>query len=351
MALAHGGRLKRAAAHYGIPLDRWLDLSTGINPVGWPVPAIPDAVWQRLPEGDDGLDVCARAWAGAPPAAGCVALPGSQAAIQLLPRLRAPGRVGVPTPGYAEHAHRWRAAGHDVVPLAVDDLDAIDDALDGLDVLVWIHPNNPTGMMVAADMLRAWHARLAARGGWLLLDEAFIDPTPAYSLCPDSGVDGLIVLRSTGKFFGLAGLRGGFAFGPESLCHALIEQLGPWAVSHPARWALAQALRDDDWQWRTVDRLVADATALDAVLTTHGLHVAGGTPLFRYCPHLGAAVLQEQLARQGVLVRAFDDPPALRFGLPPDAAGLQRLDAALAAVSKQTTSTRHGSSGRVYSHS
>lgn len=326
MGLAHGGRLNRAAAAYGIPVGQWLDLSTGINPRSWPVPELPQSVWQRLPEADDGLDAIARDWAGAPAVAGCTALPGSQAAIQLLPRLRALGRVGVPAPGYAEHAHWWRAAGHDVVALAHD---AVNEALDTLDVLVWIHPNNPTGLCLSRQTLRDWHQRLAARGGWLVLDEAFVDPTPEASLVADTGTEGLTVLRSTGKFFGLAGLRGGFCFGPPALCDELEAQLGPWGVSHPARWVLARALSDRDWQQATREALAAQAAALDAVLQRHGLDVTGGTALFRYCPHPQAEAIQEQLARQGILVRTFEEPPALRFGLPPDAAGLQRLDAAL----------------------
>ena len=222
MGLAHGGRLNRAAATYGIAVDQWLDLSTGINPRSWPVPHIPEAVWQRLPEADDGLDAIARDWARAPAAAGCVALPGSQAAIQLLPRLRAPGRVGVPSPGYAEHAHWWRAAGHEVVALAHD---AVDEVLDTLDALVWIQPNNPTGLCLPRSMLRDWRERLAARGGWLVLDEAFADPTPEASLVADTGTEGLIVLRSIGKFFGLAGLRGGFCLNARRRLAAAEDRL------------------------------------------------------------------------------------------------------------------------------
>lgn len=326
MGLAHGGRLNRAAAAYGIAVDQWLDLSTGINPRSWPVPEIPESVWQRLPEADDGLDAIAREWAGAPDAAGCAALPGSQAAIQLLPWLRAPGRVGVPAPGYAEHAHWWRAAGHEVVALAHD---AVPEALDGLDVLVWIHPNNPTGLSLSRQTLRHWYRRLAARGGWLVLDEAFVDPVPEASLVADTGPEGLIVLRSTGKFFGLAGLRGGFCYGPATLCKELEAQLGPWAVSHPARWVLARALADREWQQATREALAAQAAALDTVLQRHGLTVAGGTGLFRYCPHPQAAAIRDRIARQGILVRLFEAPFALRFGLPPDADALRRLDRTL----------------------
>lgn len=322
----HGGRLNRAAARYGIPRADWLDLSTGINPRPWPVPAVPDSVWQRLPEADDGLGAVARRWAGAPETAGCLPVAGSQAAIQALPRLRSPCRVGVPEPGYAEHAWWWRQAGHTVVAVAHDD---VDQRIPELDVLVWIHPNNPTGLAVDPDQLRAWHRTLAMRGGWLVLDEAFVDPAPEWSLVPSVGRDGLVVLRSVGKFFGLAGLRGGLAFGPEGLCCALGELLGPWAVSHPARWIMARALADAGWQAEAREWLAHAAEELDAVLVRNGLEPAGGTALFRYCPHAEAVAVQERLARRGILVRRFQDPSALRFGLPPDRAGLERLAGAL----------------------
>ncbi|MDN3516743.1 threonine-phosphate decarboxylase CobD [Aquisalimonas lutea] len=322
----HGGRLNRAAARYGIPRADWLDLSTGINPRPWPVPAVPESVWQRLPETDDGLDAVARRWSGAPDTAGCLPVAGTQAAIQALPRLRGPGRVGVPEPGYAEHAWWWRQAGHTVVAVGHDD---VDRWIGELDVLVWIHPNNPTGLVVDAERLRSWHRTLAARGGWLVLDEAFVDADPGRSLVPSAGPDGLVVLRSVGKFFGLAGLRGGLAFGPDGLCRALGERLGPWAVSHPARWIMARALADAAWQAEARGWLARAADELDTVLVRHGLEPAGGTALFRYCPHAEAAAVQERLARRGILVRRFQDPPALRFGLPPDSAGLARLDDAL----------------------
>jgi len=167
--LEHGGKLLSAAARYGIEQDHWLDLSTGINPAGWPVPAIPDAVWQRLPETEDGLLEAAAAYYGC---SDILPVAGSQAAIQALPRLRAACRVGVPHPAYAEHAHAWRAAGHAVV-----EWDAGHN-IDALDVLVLVHPNNPGGQTYTRAELLDWHARLAARGGWLVVDEAFIDATP-----------------------------------------------------------------------------------------------------------------------------------------------------------------------------
>ena len=233
--LEHGGKLLAAAARYGIEPASWLDLSTGINPAGWPVPSIPPAVWQRLPEQEDGLVDAAAAYYGS---AGVLPVAGSQAAIQALPRLRDACRVGVPHPAYAEHAHAWRAAGHAVV--------AWDAAMgvDALDVLVLVHPNNPGGQIYARAELLDWHARLAVRGGWLLVDEAFIDATPEASLAGLCPRPGLIVLRSLGKFFGLAGARVGFVLAEPAVLGALEARLGPWAVSAPSRWVARAALAD-----------------------------------------------------------------------------------------------------------
>jgi histidinol-phosphate/aromatic aminotransferase/cobyric acid decarboxylase-like protein len=154
----HGGRLHQAAELWGIAPEQWLDLSTGINPSGWPVPAIPDAVWQRLPDPDDGLNEVLRHWTGAHSESTCLPVSGSQAAIMALPTLRAPCRVGVPAPGYQEHGHGWQRQGHRIEPIDVERMQGNDERwLEDLDVLVCINPNNPTGDLFSADRLQGWH--------------------------------------------------------------------------------------------------------------------------------------------------------------------------------------------------
>lgn len=322
--LEHGGRLRQAAAEYGIPLADWLDLSTGINPDGWPVPAVPAAAWTRLPEEDDGLEEVARVYYGA---RSLLPVAGSQAAIQALPRLRLPGRVGIVAPGYAEHARAWRMAGHAVIPF-----DPWEEPHEGLDVILLIHPNNPTGQTYAQDRLLAWHDRLAAQGGWLVVDEAFIDATPASSLGGQSQLHNLVVLRSLGKFFGLAGARVGFVLAAEDLLRRLRDLLGPWAVTGPSRQVACLALADRVWQSAARARLIAEAARLSALLTSHGLPPGGGTALFQWVQIDGAADLHVALASRGILVRRFDAPASLRFGLPGSEAGWQRLEQALAVV-------------------
>lgn len=324
--LEHGGRLRAAAQRYGIPLADWLDLSTGIAPEPWPLPAIPPQAWARLPEEDDGLEQAACACYGAPHA---LAVAGSQAAIQLLPQLLPPARVGVLTPSYAEHAQAWQRAGHRLARVAAADIEA---QLPTLDVLVLANPNNPTGERFAAEQLLDWHARLYARGGCLLVDEAFIDCTPEYSVAAHAGKPGLIVLRSFGKFFGLAGIRLGFVLAETELLEHLCQRLGPWTVSGPARALGRQALAESSAAARRLRtlRLQAAGQRLESLLRAQGLAPDGGTPLFQWLRTPRATELHEFLARRGILVRRFEQPASLRFGLPADEAGWQRLAQALA---------------------
>ncbi len=322
--LEHGGRLQRAARDFGIPADDWLDLSTGITPFGWPLPPIPERAWRRLPEDDDGLIDAARNYYGAPHV---LPVAGSQAAIQALPRLRAVSRVGVIAPGYAEHAYAWRRAGHHVETPPASALCA---EAASFDVVVLIHPNNPTGETFTPETLLDLHAGLAARGGWLIVDEAFIDVTPTQSLCRFTDREGLIVLRSAGKFFGLAGARAGFVCAAPDRLHALNEELGPWTLAGPTRHLLCEALGDDTWHAAASAWLLGQSARLADLLDDHGLAPSGGSALFQWCRHERAQALHQALARRAMLVRLFDTPASLRFGLPADDAAFARLNEALA---------------------
>ncbi len=274
--LEHGGRLRAAAERYRIPLADWVDLSTGINPSAYPVPALPPEAWQRLPEPNDGLEAAAEAYYGS---AGLLPVAGSQAAIQALPACFAPGRVVTLAPTYAEHPHAWRE--HQVRALPAE---AIDAAVDSADTLLLVQPNNPDAQRFPCGQLLAWRARLAARGGRLIVDEAFLDAEPGDSLVPLAGDPGLVVLRSVGKFFGLAGARVGFVFAEPALLARLADRLGPWAVSGPARAVTAAALADRAWQADARQRRAADTARLGARLDCHGFTGGGGTALFQWRP-------------------------------------------------------------------
>lgn len=305
--LEHGGQLRAAAVRWSIPLADWLDLSTGIAPWPYPVPAPPVEVWQRLPEEEDGLAAAASAYYGV---AGILMLPGSQSGIQWLPRLFPPGRVALPAPLYNEHPAAWRAGGHTLV-----DWDA------SADYAVLCNPGNPTGARFSREELLARAGRLRL----LVVDEAFIDAEPLASLA-DCGKDNIVVLRSLGKFFGLAGARLGCAIGAPALLGRLAEARGPWAVSHPARWAARHALADMLWQAAQRERLRAASTRLATLLCEAGIGTPTGTALFQYVATPRAAEIHDALARRGILVRQFVAPAALRFGLPGTEADWQRLE-------------------------
>lgn len=323
--LEHGGRLRIAAKRYEIPLTDWLDLSTGINPGGWPVPALPAEVWARLPEDGDGLENAAASYYGCDR---LLPVAGSQAAIQALPTLLPARQVGIIRPGYAEHAHAWRRAGHKVIGVAPEVL-ARGPGSVPWDVLVVINPNNPTGHRFAPEVLLAWHERLAERGGWLVVDEAYMDPTPEFRLAPYCPRPGLIVLRSLGKFFGLAGARIGFLLAEPDLLERMAVSLGPWTVPGPSRWVAREALSDRRWQEAARESLPEASRRLAELLADAGLKPAGGCALFQWCSGAKAAQRHEALARQGILTRRFADPPGLRLGLPGSEAAWERLAAAL----------------------
>lgn len=324
----HGGDLtewRKAPNAYG---GGWLDLSTGINPLPYPLPSIPDDAWRRLPSAADmqALLAAARVAYGCPSDAGLVAAPGTQAAIQMLPRLFGPARVTILGPTYAEHAYAWSQCGHEMA-----ELDGIPGTLARTDILIAVNPNNPDGRAIGPEMLRRWHRELAARGGWLILDEAFADVVPEVSMAGEAGQPGLLILRSFGKFFGLAGVRLGFVLGEAGVTHALARSMGPWAVSGPAAAIGAAALSDMTWQTSMRAELSARLRRFDQGMRDRGIHVLGGTSLFRLAKIIDAAGFAAALRRQGIHVRIFEQQPHwMRFGLPADEAEFwRRLDLVL----------------------
>jgi len=331
-AIQHGGDPKVHEARFGVPKDGWLDLSTGINPVPYPLGPVPGEMFTRLPlQSDlDALLRAARRAYGVPDGAAIVASPGTQALIQMVPTLFAPSSVSIMGPTYGEHAPAWAAAGH-----RVDDVGSIcAQAAQPAPFGVVVHPNNPDGRTQTVEGLLAMADELHDRGGVLVVDEAFADVTPEVSVTPHSGCEGLVVLRSFGKFFGLAGVRLGFAVTTPELAERLAVKLGPWSVSGPALWAGTQALGDRDWAETTRARLRADADRLDSLLQAAGLKIVGGTDLYRLGESKQASVLFEALGQAGILIRPFAyQPDWLRFGLPGSANGWARLETALAAYS------------------
>jgi cobalamin biosynthetic protein CobC len=251
---------------------------------------------------------------------------GTQAAILALPRLRPRSRVVISAPSYAEHAYRWRQAGHAVREIAYDSLE---QSVDETDVVVVCNPNNPTGASIAPDVLLRWASRLQERKGWLVVDEAFGDTVPHISVARWSDRPGLVVLRSVGKFFGLAGLRLGFVAAQGELLDTVAEYLGPWSVSGPAQQIGCAALCDHTWQDATRARLLQEGARLHDLLREHGIE-AGGSALYQWWPEARPEAFHLHMAQRGIWVRLFADKArGIRLGLPAEEAQWQHLHQAL----------------------
>lgn len=322
----HGGNLGRADELYPNAPKPWLDLSTGINAISYPVPPFPASVFERLPEERD-VSALAQAAAGAygaPSAAHVVCAPGTQVLLAMVMGLVRPGQAGVLAPTYAEHSRAADLCGH-----AVEDVAMLGE-LAGKDLAIVVNPNNPDGRVQDRPALLDLAGRLAP-GGILVVDEAFMDVGPREaSLAPDVDAGNVVVLRSFGKFFGLAGLRLGFAVCARPLADRLRARLGPWAVSGPALAVGRIALTDREWQSRMRTGLADRAKRTDAALGAAGIAPAGGTTLYRYAHHSEARALADALSRRGILVRTFAfDATALRFGVPAHQGDFERLTEAL----------------------
>lgn len=325
--ISHGGRLDEAVARFGGEKSGWLDLSTGINPNGYPIPDIEPELWTRLP--DEGSWKAAAAAAreayGAGPGSAISLAPGSQAHIQILPWLFKPQAVAIVGFTYQEHGLCWRRAGHEVYVT-----DGLESAESTARIVVVVNPNNPDGRIWDREALTGLSRRLASRGGILVVDEAFSEVTPNASVARESGREGLVVLRSLGKFHGLAGVRFGAVLTNELIARRLEERLGPWAVSGPALAVAAKALGDEKWRKQTRKKLNAMRENLESILLKSGHEIAGGTDLFVLSRQGKAHELWEYLASQHILTRIFPGKTDwMRFGMPGDKRALNRLHKAL----------------------
>lgn len=343
----HGGDLLAASERYGIPASDWLDLSTGINPRAYPFANIDADQFRQLPSNIDALCSAAKNYCCAPTIP--VAAAGSQTFIQWLPQLRwhcdkKPARVAVPSIGYAEHAFRWQWAGHQIFYYDPRLVRSIDELLqhEAIDVLVIINPHNPLALVIEPARILQWREILAARNGWIIVDESFIDATPQYSVVEYANRDALIVLRSFGKFFGLPGVRCGFAFCNDAIAAWLCTAIGPWPLSSTAVQMAEHAYLDREWQQEMRGELFAisdiNANVLRQRFTDEPALMMRNVLFHSFLlPSVRAHEIAGELARAAILVRTvvIDDTIALlRFGLvdPDKCDGWRRFMATLGCV-------------------
>lgn len=310
----HGGGLDAAIARFGGARIGWIDLSTGINPHPFVISRLPADAWTALPDttAQTRLLQAARSFWNVPEGADIIAAPGASALIAQIPQLVAPGSVCIPGPTYNEHAAAFDAQGWQQTDPA------------SAHAQVVVHPNNPDGKLWTGETLPVPKAALT------VIDESFCDITPTQSLIARATTPGTLVLKSFGKFWGLAGLRLGFAIGDRGLIAQLTDGLGPWATSGPALHIGTAALTDQTWARQTCERLAEDAARLDALMQIAGARVLGGTTLFRLYEVAEASAWQTRLAEARIWSRTFPyNPRWLRLGLP-HALHWPRVAAALA---------------------
>ncbi|MGF1715386.1 threonine-phosphate decarboxylase CobD [Photobacterium chitinilyticum] len=339
MMLEHGGNLIKFAQQYQIPVSQWLDLSTGVSPHTYLCPSVPTEIWNRLPELNDGLEQAAADYYEYK---SLLAVAGSQAAIMVLPAAIAERRgclgvVALPRVGYKEHQHAWQS--HLGANGAKWQIEFYDDApssslLSRADVVVFINPNNPTGYRVTKETLLQWQTQLKQRQGILIVDEAFMDCTPTQSLLNDPLDDNVFVLRSVGKFFGLAGARVGFLFGDQGLLDSIANKLGPWTIPGPSRWVMREALLNRHWQQKMRQQLAEDSSRLRMMLAHYFGVKVSGTELFQTVALPDSPLIHHQLCQHAILPRLCDERDALRFGLPKYESEWQRLESALSAITQ-----------------
>jgi cobalamin biosynthetic protein CobC len=316
----HGGNLDVAQARFGGGPADWIDLSTGINRRPYPIPELPPGCWTALPSRVEIASLHEAAQQAYATNASILAIAGAQAAIQLLPHLAPFGRARILGPSYGEFAAVLRAAG-----MAVEETTDL-DALAGADLGIVVNPNNPDGRRHDPQALMA----LAPRLGRLVIDESFADAMPEVSLAPRAARQGMVILRSFGKFFGLAGLRLGFVLGHKADIALLGSIAGPWPVSGAAIEIGRRALLDRRWTNETRARITDDAGRLDELTLRAGWRLVGGTPLFRLYDVGDASAAQERLACARIWSRAFSyNRSWLRLGLPGTEAEWQQLGSAL----------------------
>lgn len=248
--ILHGGDIGTASKCFGVPREKWIDLSTGISPLHYPAVDISIEYLIRMPYQQDSFRSAVRGYYGQHD---FLATNGSQQTIASLPKCLKNLPIVLPDIGYQEHAEAWRQHGAELVYYPSQNADDAKKVIekwlasgDEFHLLV-INPNNPTCITFSPETLKYWSSQLAGDAA-LIVDEAFADLCPEQSVLGANFEANMVVLRSFGKFFGLPGLRLGFVFADQSLLYEIKAYIGVWDVSGPAQEIATRAFLDTQWQ-------------------------------------------------------------------------------------------------------
>ena len=263
-----------------------------------------------------------------------------------------PRKALLPVPSFSEYAKALRLCGCPVTPyiLRRENGFALTDAvLDAIttqtDVLMLCSPNNPTGRVVASDLLLRMLDRCRETGTWLLLDECFFDLTDeekAFSLIGSlRNGDRVLVLRAFTKAYGMAGVRLGYAVSKhEDLLKAMSETVQPWNVSAVAQAAGLAALDCPDWAEKARALFRAEKPYLMRELAALDVKVPESNANFLLLT--GVPTLYERLLARGILVRDCANYQGLERGDVRIAVRTHAENAALIAAISEELHARNG---------
>ncbi|QXE86049.1 threonine-phosphate decarboxylase CobD [Geomonas nitrogeniifigens] len=324
MAIAHehGGNVFAVARNLGLAPERIIDFSASINPLGM-APGVREALTASLDrllhypdKGAAELKQALAAYHGVEPSQIAVAN-GSTELIHLLPRTFQGKKALVVAPAFAEYALALERAGWQIEYFTLSPADdfALDVAAlaqrvaDGYDMLFLCNPGNPAGNLQPLREIAGVVDLCRESGTFLVLDEAFID------FCEEESAKHLVVrnpravlLRSMTKFFGIPGLRLGYAIAAAETVAEIAAQQDPWSVNTAAQVAGIASLADQDYCRRTRSYVDEERARLAAALAdVPGLKVFPGRANYLLVRILRAGVsagqLREALLAKGMMIR------------------------------------------------
>lgn len=331
----HGGDVYAASRELGCGVERIVDFSASINPLG-PSPR----VWRALSHAHEALKhypdpTCLDLRTALASLWGCsvghiIVGNGSTELIHLLPTSLGLRHLLIVGPTFSEYAASMVRMKRRITTVYAERREGYRPPIEriasllgrkpprhgGIDSVVLCNPNSPTGQACdAAAVMRL--ARMAQRRKVLfIVDEAFVDYCPERSVLPlSSNVPNVIVLRSLTKFFGLPGLRVGYAVAARSLVERMERHLPPWSVNALGQLAGLAALRDEHHATRSLLYMKGERKRFLAKLTTLRGFVAFPSEanflMLELPPGCSAARTAAQLRRKGLLVRDGSSIPGI----------------------------------------
>ena len=330
MNYKHGGNLRELASKIGSGEADICDFSANVNPLGppdWLRAVVSRAVDVLANYPDPNCEKLVKTIANRYNIAEgeILVANGSAEIINAIPRALNLKHAIIPVPAYGDYYQACKIAGLSVEKLDMTtsqdltlDLNALGDCVKGGELVFIVNPNNPTGLSLDTNKLRAFIKK--HNDTIFIIDEAFIDfLKDSESLIIDRPAN-VIVLRSMTKFYAIAGVRLGFAVGPEGLIEQVRKQITPWSVNAFAQEIGVRAIEDSQYAAKTIETVSCNRQWLyEELLKIPGLYVYPGQANFLLVrissALINAPVLAERLLeKDAIAIRVCDNFDGLDEG-------------------------------------